>query len=369
MNFIHPNRFTVIASAAALSLGVGAIATTGIALAHRDVTLEVNGVEQPVSGFLTTVDDVLNQAGIEPGEHDEVAPHRYATITDGSTIVVRTAYPYTVTENGQQKTIWSTATSYSQVLENLGGGIVLAADRSQSRQELPLIAASQKVSVVVDGKTLTVDAHSGDDINTLLANAGVSVSPIDRVRLDHENGILTILVQRVTRGNVTSNEVIAKPIEERDDDSLYEGETSVLSEGSDGQVVTTTYVETIDGKPTVQAMINQNRIEPTPHIVAKGTMKRDAAPTRSHAAPSGPVNIEGAWAALAQCESGGNPATNTGNGYYGMYQFSLPTWQSVGGSGLPSEASAAEQTMRAQILQQRSGWGQWPACSASLGLY
>ena len=74
------------------------------------------------------------------------------------------------------------------------------------------------------------------------------------------------------------------------------------------------------------------------------------------------------WAQLAQCESGGNPATNTGNGYYGLYQFSLSTWQSVGGSGLPSDASAEEQTMRAQMLQQRSGWGQWPHCAAKLGL-
>ena len=76
----------------------------------------------------------------------------------------------------------------------------------------------------------------------------------------------------------------------------------------------------------------------------------------------------GVWAQPAQCESGGNPATNTGNGYYGLYQFSLPTWQAMGGSGLPSEASAAEQTQRAQKLQAQSGWGQWPACAAKLGL-
>ena len=74
------------------------------------------------------------------------------------------------------------------------------------------------------------------------------------------------------------------------------------------------------------------------------------------------------WTALAQCESGGNPTTNTGSGYYGLYQFSLSTWQAVGGSGLPSEASAAEQTQRAQILPARSGWGQWPACARTLGL-
>ena len=54
--------------------------------------------------------------------------------------------------------------------------------------------------------------------------------------------------------------------------------------------------------------------------------------------------------------------------YYGLYQFSLSTWRGVGGSGLPTEATPAEQTMRAQALQARSGWGQWPACAAKLGL-
>lgn len=74
------------------------------------------------------------------------------------------------------------------------------------------------------------------------------------------------------------------------------------------------------------------------------------------------------WDKLAQLESGGNWNTNTGNGYYGGLQFSLPTWRAVGGSGLPSDASKEEQIMRAKILQARSGWGQWPACARQLGL-
>ncbi len=75
------------------------------------------------------------------------------------------------------------------------------------------------------------------------------------------------------------------------------------------------------------------------------------------------------WKALAQCESGGNPKIVSSNGrYYGLYQFSLSTWRSVGGTGLPTEASVEEQTDRARILQARYGWGQWPACSRKLGL-
>lgn len=74
------------------------------------------------------------------------------------------------------------------------------------------------------------------------------------------------------------------------------------------------------------------------------------------------------WDSLARCESGGNWAINTGNGYYGGLQFTASTWKSVGGSGLPHQASREEQIMRGQILQARSGWGQWPACTKKLGL-
>jgi TolA-binding protein len=80
-------------------------------------------------------------------------------------------------------------------------------------------------------------------------------------------------------------------------------------------------------------------------------------------APSGSV-----WDQLAQCESGGNWHINTGNGYYGGLQFALSTWHSVGGTGYPHEHSREEQIRRAEILQQRAGWGQWPACAAKLGL-
>jgi hypothetical protein len=76
----------------------------------------------------------------------------------------------------------------------------------------------------------------------------------------------------------------------------------------------------------------------------------------------------GAWASLRRCESGGNYADDTGNGYYGAYQFTAGTWHSLGLDGLPSQAAPAVQDRAAEELQQRSGWGQWPGCSRRLGL-
>ena len=63
------------------------------------------------------------------------------------------------------------------------------------------------------------------------------------------------------------------------------------------------------------------------------------------------------------------PETNTGNGFYGMYQFTLETWQALGGTGYPHEADAATQTAMAKKLQAQAGWGQWPGCADKLGLH
>lgn len=71
---------------------------------------------------------------------------------------------------------------------------------------------------------------------------------------------------------------------------------------------------------------------------------------------------------LRVCESNDNYQDNTGNGYYGAYQFAMSTWEGLGYSGLPSDAPPATQDAAAIRLQQKDGWGAWPGCSAMLGL-
>jgi Transglycosylase-like domain len=81
----------------------------------------------------------------------------------------------------------------------------------------------------------------------------------------------------------------------------------------------------------------------------------------------GDPNSYATWDALAECESGGNWSINTGNGYYGGLQFSLASWQAVGGTGYPHEASRETQIAMGQRLYASSGWGAWPACTSQLG--
>jgi len=90
-----------------------------------------------------------------------------------------------------------------------------------------------------------------------------------------------------------------------------------------------------------------------------------SAPVSAHP-PSGPT--DGELEALRQCESDGDYGINTGNGYYGAYQFALSTWRGLGYGGYPHHAPPEVQDEAARRLQSLYGWGQWPACSRSLDL-
>lgn len=74
------------------------------------------------------------------------------------------------------------------------------------------------------------------------------------------------------------------------------------------------------------------------------------------------------WDRVAQCESGGNWSTNTGNGFSGGLQFTASTWKAYGGTGSAQNASKAEQIRVAKKVLQGQGPGAWPVCSQKAGL-
>lgn len=74
------------------------------------------------------------------------------------------------------------------------------------------------------------------------------------------------------------------------------------------------------------------------------------------------------WLALRMCESGGTYTRNSGNGYYGAYQFDIGTWSGFGGYARADLAPPAVQDAKAQQTEAARGWSPWPACARRLGL-
>jgi len=73
------------------------------------------------------------------------------------------------------------------------------------------------------------------------------------------------------------------------------------------------------------------------------------------------------WDAVAQCESGGNYAINTGNGFSGGFQFTPSTWSAFGGQGAPQNATKDQQIQVAERVLAGQGKGAWPVCGVNLG--
>lgn len=97
------------------------------------------------------------------------------------------------------------------------------------------------------------------------------------------------------------------------------------------------------------------------------TVPPTTVPAAPEASPSG-GSIAGDLAELRQCESSDDYTADTGNGFYGAYQFTQSTWSGLGYPGRPDLEPPAMQDEAATQLAETVGWSQWPACSAALGL-
>lgn len=253
-----PSKRLIRATASSASALLLILAAGSIAAARTQVTLEVDGVSQPVVVWGGTVSTVLAQAGVEPGMHDLVQPERARMVTDGATVVVRTAHPYNLTINGRHRTVWSTSTSADAVLADtahMGSSVLLAADRSSARgSAFALVSRAKPVIVLADGKHTRLQARPGDDVDSLLARTGTTPSPNDRVSFAAgTDGILRVIVTRVTRGE--STETVAVPFSQREEESadLFLGESRIVQRGVAGAAVRTQWRETVGDTHTAQA--------------------------------------------------------------------------------------------------------------------
>ena len=348
----------------------------------KTATLVVDGESRSVDFRGDTASDVLAAAGLEAGQRDQLVPAAGSEVEDGDEVALRRARELELVVDGTPKTVWVTAASVDEALDQVGlgeRGLALSASRSR---DIPLDGMSLAVStpksftVQVDGRPMARTTTAAT-VGEALTQAGVTVDGDDR--LSHaRNAALTdglaLNVVRVDKDHVHREVAVPNATERREDGDLVEGQTRVLAAGRDGLLRRTFERTFLDGKLADSSEIASTTVAaPVTRVVAVGTKPAPAPARASRDRSSAPSSSagggapSGGFAALAQCESGGNPrATNPSGKYRGLYQFSRETWASVGGSGDPAAASVAEQTKRAQMLLNRSGAGQWPECGRHL---
>ncbi|MHB1614261.1 MAG: ubiquitin-like domain-containing protein [Actinomycetes bacterium] len=355
------------------SLVAGATAYIGL---EHSVTVSVDGHAHHVHGFGRTVGAMLAQAGIPVGPHDTVWPSASSPVHDGETVLVRYGRPLRLTVDGRTSTVWTTAVSVSGALDQFGlraEGAYVSVSRSMPIGRTGLAVTVRlpvPVTVLADGKRYVLSTSS-PTVGGVLAQLGITLRAADTVSAPlsaapSEGQVIT--VDRVHGRLVNVDQWIPYTTTRQPDPNVAAGTSRVEQAGALGLRILTYRDTLVNGHVTKHVLIGTNvSVQPTAQVIAYGTW-RPVASISYVAQSSGGSGVSGLdWAGLAACESGGNPsAVNWSGPYYGLYQFLLGTWQSVGGSGLPNQASPAEQTYRAQLLYQRSGAGQWPVCGSRL---
>lgn len=355
----------LLRSAVVIGLVVG---TTAFVTSDKTVTVSVDGQTRQVSSFASTVGDLLADEGLSVDTaHDLVTPSPGQRLRDGDSVVVRYGRPVLLTVDGRIRTVWTTADSVAEALVMLGvrsDGAYLSASRGRriGRGGIELdVRMPHHVTFLVDGERHEVTT-TAPTVRSALAESGVTLRRQDRASADLAKlpyGEQVVGITRVDGKRVVEERPIRFQTIERKSKKLFKGTTEVVRQGKVG-IRVRRFVETyLDGRLDSRKRVSETvAAEPVTQVVLVGTK-----PVPQNTPVADGLN----WAALAGCEAGGNPqAVNTAGPYYGLYQFLESTWRSVGGTGIPTQHSASEQTYRAQILYNRSGAGQWPVCGRLL---
>jgi resuscitation-promoting factor RpfB len=347
-------------------VGVLAMGTLAFARGDKHVALLVDGSTASVSSRADTVGQLLAERGVQLGVRDQVAPAVDAPLMDGEQVTVRHARLVHARLDGRPVQVWTTALTVGEAVEALGVHVYGAAVSLPPTAPVPTdgirleVQLPDRITIKHDYRR-TVLTTTARTVGQALEQAGVDLGQRDLLDEQRDAPLVDGTVITVTRVGVDKVRVqyaVRHPVIRRDDPSMYTGEQRVVRPGRDGQGVALYRVVRHDGVVVRRTLLERTVVRaPRAEIVRVGTKAR----------PSPTASADGLnWAALAQCESGGNPRAVNPAGYYGLYQFSLGTWASVGGSGNPIDATPDEQTYRAQLLFQRSGASPWPVCGPLL---
>lgn len=354
------------------------------------VDLTVDGETSSTRTFGDTVGDVLAAEGIEVDPADRVSPGLDADLTRGMDITVSRSKDLALTLDGIESAQTTTAHTVGQALTDLG--IDPAGAEISHTLDAPLDAEAATALSVVTPKTVTVRADgesipveaTAASVAEVLDRSGVDVAATDVVTAPLGAPVVsgqTIDILRTATSTEEVEEAIEAPVEKKKTDSLVEGETKVETKGKDGKRSVVYTVSTLNGDEVSRVEESEKVLEkPVTEVVLVGT--GDPNDPDSYTTPSddgGTMTTQqikdmlggpgSPWYKIAQCESEFNPkaVNRQNNKYFGLFQFGIPTWQGVGGTGNPADASPQEQFERAKVLQQRYGWSQWE-CAGMVGV-
>lgn len=369
----HLRRTWPWAAAMALLTLVVAAGAVYYVTSAVNVDLSIDGETTSIDTRADSVADLLVDLNVTVENADLVDPSLDAGLAEGDTIVVRYARPLTLVIDDSETVHTTTMLTVGDALKAVDAPIDGAAVSVPLTEALPRagttveIITPKSITLDVGGEALDVTG-TAKSVGDVLEEEGIVLAETDELTPSADTTVtdaMTIIVTRIRVENEIRAESIAHDTVERNDPDLTVGTRKVVTEGVAGaQDVTYAVTYTNDEITSEQVLSTTVTEEAVTEVIAVGTKPAPQTVDPGVSAGGGASGLN--WAALARCESSGNARAVNPAGYYGLYQFSLGTWASVGGTGNPVDATPAEQTNRAQILYNRSGVGQWPHCGPRL---
>jgi uncharacterized protein YabE (DUF348 family) len=333
------------------------------------VIVKHDGVEQTVPSSEPTVGALLKKLHITLNQGDVVEPIESTHInSDDFRINILRAVPVQIVE-GTTKTFTFSAAATPRAIAQQAGITLYPEDEVAAAPspnfisegaigETVNIKPSVPISLILYGtpvETRTASDTVGEMLSEkhIVLRNGDTVQPVASTPITPGQQIF--ILHKGTK-IVTSTQSIPEPVQNVDDANLSVGTSAIQQQGSPGTLLITYQVNEQTG---AQTQLQSVEIQPpVTEIVAVGT-----APV---------TGTLGTWlTALRDCESGGNYQDDTGNGYYGAYQFSLGTWERLGLTGLPSNAAPSVQDQAIIENTNRSSGGlasQNPGCYYRTGI-
>jgi uncharacterized protein YabE (DUF348 family) len=341
--------------------------TSAFVANDKAIELSVDGRPRTLHTFADDVTELLADEGVRVGAHDMVAPAPGTALTSGDEVAVRYGRPMHLTLDGERRRVWTTAHTVEGALSQLGvraEGAYLSTSRSQriGRQGLALdVRTERAVTIMADGRARTIRTNAAS-VAEAVEEAGITLHGQDMTSVpagSFPRDGQTVTVLRVTGAEEVREVPIPFEVRRADDSSLFKGTEVVERPGQYGALRVTYTLRTVNGVRQRPRLVRSEVVRhPQKQLVRVGT--------KPHPPATGGADHLN-WSSLAACESGGRPAAVDPSGTYGgLYQFDTHTWHTLGGSGRPQDAPAAEQTLRAKKLYLRRGTSPWPHCGPRL---
>lgn len=338
----------------------------------RVITVHVDGTTKAVATNARSVQQALDRLGIKLHKNDKTEPVRETQIEGNEyTINVYRARPISVVDGANTYRVLTAQRSGRAIAEEAGFTPDQEDQFAFERSDNPNLTTPDTQMVIKRAKNITFSLYGTasplrtheNTVADLLRERDLELDKSDEVNLPLAAKItegMTVSIDRVNRNVETVEEVAQFQEEQIRDAQQPTTYKKIQSPGKNGKkLVTYEIVSRNGGAPTRTAVKEVITERPINQVVILGAKSNQF---------SG--DFAAALAKLRSCE--GAYTSNTGNGYYGAYQFNMGTWRGNAPAAyanvLPSDAPPGVQDEAAATLYKRRGWQPWPACSRKLGL-